>query len=289
MNFLFGNFSFKIVSYPIQKRTEQMAEQRPLSEGAKKLKKRIEKARVENANKRARGQKSSGSLEEKARKAAKKAPEKRGLPARIEKSRGDVNKAETPKEIRLKGEGGTGRSVKDTRFKPVPLGDRPKALPAPRSNVRTFNPGAAAGRLLGPAGFLVGMTEPAGSPEESATIRRDRSYGPLMRGGRQPGYTYRDSQTVDRSGKGDYASGKGDREVKAAPKPTARPARSEKAAEFRKKMQGRAAEKKAVPARKPIQRVSFKGNWVGAAPTAMQKRGGQAIKRPNLMSFLKGK
>lgn len=36
-------------------------------------------------------------------------------------------------------------------------------------------------------------------------------------------------------------------------------------------------------------RPKFKGNWVGAAPTEMQKRGGAKIKRPNLLSLLRKK
>lgn len=39
----------------------------------------------------------------------------------------------------------------------------------------------------------------------------------------------------------------------------------------------------------PPQRPKFKGNWVGAAPTEMQKRGGAKIKRPNLLSLLRKK
>lgn len=42
---------------------------------------------------------------------------------------------------------------------------------------------------------------------------------------------------------------------------------------------GKGAEKK----------VKFKGNWVGAAPTEMQARGGARIKRPNLLSWMKNR
>lgn len=45
---------------------------------------------------------------------------------------------------------------------------------------RTFGRGAA--RVLGPVGALVAMTKPAGAPEESSSVKRDRSYGPLMKG-----------------------------------------------------------------------------------------------------------
>lgn len=249
--------------------------------GREKLMKKLKAEQKKNADTRARKKASTGSLTERARKAAKKAPEKRGLPAKIEKPRGNVNKANAPKEIRLKGEGGTGRAVKDVRFKPIPLGDKPKALPAPaKANVRTFNPGAAAGRLLGPAGFLVGMTTPAGSPEESSTIRRDRSYGPLMRGNAPR------SQTVDLSGKGDRAVTRETKVDRAAPKPKARPAggmtEAKRAAEFRKKAQGQ----KKVEAPK-AERPKFRGNWVGAAPTPMQARAGQKIKRKSFSDLFR--
>lgn len=36
-------------------------------------------------------------------------------------------------------------------------------------------------------------------------------------------------------------------------------------------------------------KVKFKGNWVGAAPTEMQARGGARIKRPNLLSWMKNR
>lgn len=254
--------------------------------GREKLMKKLKAEQKKNADARARKKASNGSLTERARKAAKKAPEKRGLPAKIEKPRGNANKATTPKEIRLKGEGGTGRAVKDTRFKPIPLGDKPKALPAPaKVNVRTFNPGAAAGRLLGPAGFLVGMTTPAGEGS-------DKPSGPLMRGGKQPGYKYRETQAVDRSGKGDREV---TREVKvAAPKPKARPAggmteTKRRAAEFRKKAQGQKKVEAPKAAAPKAERPKFRGNWIGTAPTAMQARAGQKIKRKSFSDLFRNK
>lgn len=254
--------------------------------GRKKLMKKLKTSQVKNADVRARKdvKPRKGTFADRVKDAAKKAPEKRGLPARVEKTRGNVNKANPPKEIRLKGEGGTGRAVKDVKFKPIPLGDKPKALPAPKAAPRTFNPGAAAGRLLGPVGFLVGMTTPAGSPEESSTIRRDRSYGPLMRGNAPR------SQTVDRSGKGDRAVTRETKVDRAAPKPKIRPAggmteaKRRAAAEFRKKAQGQ----KKVEAPK-AERPKFRGNWVGAAPTPMQARAGQKIKRKSFSDLFRSK
>lgn len=259
--------------------------------GREKLMKKLRAEQKKNADARARtGKPGSGTITERVKKAAKKAPEKRGVPAKIEKPRGNANKANPPKEIRLKGEGGTGRALKDTKFKPIPLGDRPKALPAPKAAPRTFNPAGAAGRLLGPAGFLVGMTTPTGDGQE------DKPSGPLMRGGRQPGYKYRGTQTVNRSEKKDlperivgmrggqgvvpYNTSKdskfgGTLPKSTPPKPKLRPERkAERKAEPRKVE--RKAERKTKPS---AQRVAFKGNWVGAAPTQMQKRGGARIKR----------
>lgn len=253
--------------------------------GREKLMKKLRAAQKKNADARAREnvKPRKGTFADRVKDTAKKAPEKRGLPAKIDKSRGNANKANPPKEIRLKGEGGTGRALKDTKFKPIPLGDKPKALPPPRPAARTFNPGAVAGRLFGPAGFLVGMTTPIGDGRE------DKPSGHLMRGGRQPGYKYRGSQTVDRSGKGDRKASTEqpkvsvNREKKtdapAPPKPKARPVRSEKAAAFRAKMQGQRPAKKASPPR-----PTFRGNWRGATPTEMQKRGGARIKRKGFFS-----
>jgi len=158
---------------------------KPLNRGAKILKKKLDKARVANANKRARKdvKPKSGTFTDRVKDAAKKAPEKRGLPARIDQSRGNANRATPPKEIRLGGSGGTGRAVKADNFKPVPLRDKPLMISGPRG--RTFNVGAAAGRLAGPVGALIGMTTPAGEGS-------DKPSGPLMKGGKQPGYKYAD-------------------------------------------------------------------------------------------------
>jgi len=42
------------------------------------------------------------------------------------------------------------------------------------------------------------------------------------------------------------------------------------------------------PTARPPKAPSFKGNWTGATPTEMQKRGGQRIKRPNHLSLSRG-
>ena len=268
---------------------------KPRNRGAKILKNKLDKARDKNADVRARknAKPGSGTITEKVKRTAKKAPEKRGLPARVEQSRGNVNKANPPKEIRLKGEGGTGRNVK-APFKPVPLGDKPKLLSNARSVAGT---GArvgltrAAQYATGPVGFLVGMTGPAGEGS-------DRPRGPLMRGGKQPGYKYRDEgRTVDRSSKGDREvsadrSTKIDRVV--APKPKPRPdggmteAKRRSAMEFRKKAQGQKKEPRKVESPK-AERPKFRGNWTGAAPTAMQARGVARTKRKSFADLFKNK
>jgi hypothetical protein len=141
--------------------------------GQKALMKKLKASQKKNADARARKdvKPSSGTLNERAKKVAKQPPEKRGLPARIDRSLGNANKANPPKEIRLRGTGGTGRAVKADNFKPVPLRDKPLMISGPRG--RTFNAGAAAGRLLGPVGALVGMTTPVGEGS-------DKPSGPLF-------------------------------------------------------------------------------------------------------------
>lgn len=257
--------------------------------GRKKLMKKLKAEQKKNADVRARksAKVGGGTLTERAKKASAKAPEKRGLPARVDQPRGNVNRANPPKEIRLKGEGGTGRAVKDVRFKPVPLGEKPKLLGGPRALAGTgarMGLTRAAQWATGPVGFLVGMTTPAGEGS-------DKPSGPLMKGGKQPGYRYRDDQIADRAGKGDRVTtseravapsvsreGKTDR---APPKPRPKPERkAERSVEPRK------MERKAKPM---AQRVTFKGNWVGAAPTSTQARVGQKPKKASLLSFLKNK
>lgn len=259
-----------------------MAEKK-LNKGATFLKKKLEKVRVEGANKRARSKKGTGSLEERAKKAAKKAPEKRGLPAIRKDNLPEVQKRGLP-------------AIRKDNLPAI----RKDNLPANRSyTTKTFRPdttasaGGVGGKIArglfrgvgGPATMLVSMTTPTGDGRE------DKPSGPLMRGGRQPGYKYREEQSVAREGKGDMP----ERVIKVenypeAPKPRPRPQRSEKTESFKAKMQGRkpGAKPEAKPSVKKPERPSFRGNWVGATPSEMQKRGGARIKRPgNIMSFLR--
>ena len=134
----------------------------------------------------------------------------------------------------------------------------------------------------GPAIMLVSMTTPAGEGSDNPS-------GPLMKGGKQLGYKYlpdRGGGPVKRQGSSSpsIASPKTDREVPKQPK----------AADFRKKNleanrkvgQPKTANPKPLTPTAP-QKPAFKGNWVGAAPTAMQARGGAKIKRSSFADLLK--
>jgi hypothetical protein len=99
---------------------------------------------------------------------AKSRPNK-GLPARVGKSRGNLNRANPPKEIRMGGQGGTGRSLTKAayldKFKPVPLGDRPALLSGPKVKGGGVGNALARGAFRavgGPATMLVSMTTEAG-------------------------------------------------------------------------------------------------------------------------------
>ncbi len=94
----------------------------------------------------------------------------KGLPAKIDKSRGNLNRANPPKEIRLGGQGGTGRSLTRAayldKFKPVPLGNRPALLSGPKVKGGSVGNALARGAFRavgGPAIMLVSMTTEAGS------------------------------------------------------------------------------------------------------------------------------
>jgi hypothetical protein len=160
---------------------------------------------------------SSGTFTEKMGEA--KARPNKGLPARIEKPRGNSNKANPPKEIRLGGQGGTGRSVvkpgsAPKAFKPFPLGSSPKLLGSAGAVARA-GAGFAATRALqmatGPVGFLVGMTTEAGKGS-------DKPSGKLFSPSQNRAAGKGNPKTVNRYGKttvasrpevpGSYAKGK---------------------------------------------------------------------------------
>jgi hypothetical protein len=130
----------------------------------------------------------------------------------------------------------------------------------------------------GPAIMLVSMTEPAGAGS-------DKPSGPLMKGGKLPGYKYLPDKK--REGGGPERRQGSDSPSMASPKSEA----PKKATEFKKKnleanqKAGKVAAPKA-PVKAP-KKPGFKGNWVGAAPTAMQARGGAKIKRKSFADLFK--
>lgn len=145
----------------------------------------------------------------------------------------------------------------------------------------------------GPVGALVSMTGPAGTGS-------DKPSGPLMKGtfgsgGRRSAGRKASEISPDRKGDSPLkqtstSEMKGDRQAavsgKNIPKPKPRPERkAEKSVP--KPRPERKAEKKVE--KKVERKAKFKGNWTGAAPTAMQKRGGRKVKNSSLVSYLRSK
>lgn len=242
--------------------------------GQKALMKKLKASQKKNADARARKdvKPGSGTLSERAKKVAKQPPEKRGLPARIEQPRGNVNNANPQREIRLRGTGGTGRAVKPP-FKPVPLGDKPLMISGPRG--RTFNAGAAAGRLLGPVGALVGMTTPAGEGS-------DKPSGPLFspsknraagKGNPKAVNPYKSEPMSNADVQKAYRSintrTKTDDPVtgvrRAIPVPKARPADLDTSAKSKKKVEKRKPEKKSKT------RIAFEKEFAAARKAGKKK------------------
>ena len=168
-----------------------------------------------------------------------------------------------------------------------------------------------AGRFAGPVGALVAMTSQLGDGQET------KQSGPQMKGGRQAGYSYRSGgarpETPGAYPKAKKAVG-GARPETVSSYPSAKKVtggvRPETPGSYMPK-----SVKASVPKAKPKDKAftlgtgaqtpkaqapkaqtsvsakapTFKGNWVGAAPTEMQKRGGAKIKRPNLLDLLRKK
>jgi len=280
---------------------------------------------------------------------AKSRPNK-GLPARVDKSRGNLNRANPPKEIRMGGQGGTGRSLTRAayldKFKPVPLGDRPALLSGPKVKGGGVGNALARGAFRavgGPATMLVSMTTEAGSgsdkpsgklfspsqnraagkgnpktvnpykkrkdvvgrnPNEGmgvpsaksaasakAAVARDSYFTdvPSYTGTKKSGSYFKDVPSYT----GTKKSGSYFKDVPSytGVKPSVSTAN---ASEFKKKnLKANQKVGKKVMASESTAKApkapSFKGNWTGATPTEMQKKGGQRIKRPNLLSLFRGK
>lgn len=226
--------------------------------GQKKLMDKLGKSRDANANKRARSKAdkpSGGTLTERAKKIKKPAggpPEKKNVPALRSTTEPAVRKDNVPSVNRS----GKGDIV---RYK----GGNLPAKPGGGSSGGASGIGGTIARGLyrtvgGPAVMLASMTTPAGEGS-------DKPKGPLMKGGRTPGYDYgpRKDPEPKNPNRGLGASVKRDMEAPAAPKPKARPAA---------KPAAKAPERKTFA--KKDDKPKFRGNWVGAAPTAMQARAG---------------
>lgn len=233
---------------------------------------------------------------------------------------GAVTKVEKP---RMTGRQYSGDTIKmkgpqrgvDT-FRPVPLSDKKLALEGPvKAAVRSVGSAVAKGAALTASFALSPSTfsyRTGGAAQAPAPQKGEK----LMRGMTQVGYGSKTSSAdygyTPKAKKKDIVGNNPNRglgtpkaggtgnpktvnpykapismagggvnkpETKAkAPIPKAKPKKSEAftGAQTPKK-------KASVSAKAP----AFKGNWVGATPTEMQKRGGAKIKRPNLLDLLR--
>lgn len=205
-----------------------------------------------------------------ARSAAAKGPPKKGLPAVTQQNRprGNPNRASTPKVIN---QGHTPGSASRAL---VPYKPKPSAL---KAGLKTAGKIAA-----GPAGFLAGMVADAkpagaGSDKPIGKVRPGAKSVAAAKATERGNPKTTNSYTPKKRQMPAAGSGMSFNGLKASsatqvpkpkskpsstpPKPTARPS------EFNK---GPASGKMSYTPPKP----SFKGNWVGAAPTEMQARGG---------------
>lgn len=254
----------------------------------------------------------SGTFQEKL-KEAKSRPykgTKGGVPARVEKVRATQRQYSGPPH-RMKG---PQKSV-DT-FRPVPLRDKPIGIEGPKAAAqvatRTLGSALAKGVALTASFALSPSTfnyKTGGKAEAPAPAKGEK----LMKGMPSVGFggptssaAYGYSKPKPRKigevrgsagtamgsfkAKASMAGGGVNKpEVKAAPpKPKLRP--DVKAADFKKRnLAANQAIGKTVAKETKAKAPALRSNWVGAAPTEMQKRGGQRIKRPNLLSLLRKK
>lgn len=263
-----------------------MAEdKKKLRPGQKKLMDTLKKSQKKGADTRARSKAtkpSGGTFTERVKKTPKAGgpPEKKNLPA-IRKDTSTAVRRDNLPVARKDSVPSVNRGGKTdiVRYKggnlPAKAGDV-----SPKSNFGSGLGGTIARGLYrtvgGPATMLVSMTTPAGEGS-------DKPSGPLMKGGKQPGYKYRD-ETKKNPVPANPNRGLGEAK-KSAPVPKARP---DTASDFKKKNleANQKVGKKAAPERKTFAKKDsapkFRGNWKGAAPTAMQARGGARIKRKSL-------
>lgn len=189
-------------------------------------------------------------------------PRKENVPAKAEEPKRGIVKYEEPKRGVVKYEG-----------------PKPSAGGIVGAGLRALAP-AAWRSVGGPATMLVSMTTPAGEGS-------DKPSGPLMKGGKQPGYKYLEDKKAMPARVNAPARGGGPEkrqgssapsiEAPAKPKPVGKPAKAAPAKVAPKVSKPAKAAPKAAP--KP----TFRGNWAGAAPTAMQSRLGRKVKKGERM------
>lgn len=258
---------------------------------------------------------SSGTLTERMGE-VKNRPNK-GLPARTAQSRGNLNRAITPDKINLGGQGGTGRSMTKAgyldKFKPIPLGDRPKLLAGPARKAASGIGGTLARGAFraagGPAAMLISMTTEvgAGSDKPSGKLFSPRANRAAGKGNPKTVNPYQATKAkIPARG-----------EARGGMKSTLESYRASKAAKssvsmagggvnkidtakdkMKRQQQGRKPDKKVTsiaPSQQGSGKVTkmpeakFKGNWAGAAPTEMQKRGGQKSMRSKRLDLIRRK
>lgn len=152
-------------------------------------------------------------------------------------------------------------------FKPAPSSVSPKDGPSAGTRSAAGDR-RAAGRK---ASEIFGDRRAAGRKVSETSVNRSEKVDrPLRKASGTYTQSYENATTSEL--KGDKGG---------PPKPKLKPERKAK------KEERKAPKKKVEGAKASKQR--FKGNWVGAAPTAMQKRGGQKMKNSSLMRYLRSK
>ncbi len=227
---------------------------------------------------------------------------------------GAVTKVEKPRMTGRQYSGDTIRMKGPQRgvdtFRPVHLSDKKLALEGPvRAAVRSAGSAALKGASLTAAFALSPSTfsyKTGGEAQAPAPKKGEK----LMKGMAQVGYGSKTSsadygykakkvvggarpETVGSYPKGKKTTGGARPETPGSYMPKAKP----KSKAFTLGTGAQTPKKKfsVSPSQQGTGRVTmpdrpkFKGNWVGAAPTEMQKRGGAKIKRPNLLSLLRKK
>ena len=181
--------------------------------------------------------------------------------------------------------------MRSTFLKDAKAGNIKAKPPAPKPGIGNVARVGAA-RLTGVAGFLLDPSFFDYKGGGKAGEGSDKPSGPLMKGGKLPGYTYLPDKKGDLPAPKAVGGGPVKRQGSSAPSMAAKP----KADEFRKKNleanrkvgQPKTANPKPLTPTAP-KKPAFKGNWVNAAPTAMQARGGARIKRSSFADLLKRK